>query len=103
MALSTLVEIPVIDAPRQSLSTVLNGVPVDLHIAFNEFAGLWVLGVALDGAWRVTGRLMIPNVDLVKPFGLGIGKLALIDMIRDGSTPGREEVPAGLFRLYGAW
>ena len=103
MALSTLVEIPVIDAPRQSLSTVLNGVPVDLHIAFNEFVGLWALAVATESIWRVTGRLMIPGVDLIKPFGLGIGKLALIDMIGDGSKPGRSEVPAGLFRLYGAW
>ena len=103
MALTTVVEIPVIDAPRQSLSTSLNGVPVVLHLAFNEFAGLWALGVALDGVWRVTGRMMIPGVDLLKPFGLGLGKLALIDMARDGSTPGRAEVPAGLFRLYAAW
>ena len=103
MALSTIVEIPVIDAPRQSLSTVLNGVPVDMHIAFNEFAGMWAFGVAMDGVWRVAGRFLIPGVDLLKPFGLGLGKPALIDMIGDGSKPGRTEVPAGLFRLYAAW
>jgi hypothetical protein len=58
--------------------------------------------IETDEFMTVDGSL-VTSGDLLKPFGLGLGKLALIDMIGDGSKPGRSEVPAGLFRLYGAW
>lgn len=94
-----LYEIPVIDAPRQTLDTVLGGQPVRLAMNWNAWLGRWALDFSLNGVQIFAGVRMVPNVDFLKPFGLGIGKIALVEWQGSGGNPGRSELPAGSFRL----
>lgn len=94
-----LYEIPVIDAPRQTLETVLADKPVSIALNWNEWLGRWALDFTLGGVPVFAGVRMVPNVDFLKPYGLGIGKLALLQYQGAGGNPGRAELPAGVFRL----
>lgn len=98
--MANVYELPVIDAAFQQFETVLNGVPVSISLAHNAFSDRWSMDIAVNGVPSVTGLRLVPGVDLVKKFNLGIGKIALIDWAKDGSGPGRAEVPAGKFRLF---
>lgn len=94
-----LYEIPVIDAPRQTLETVVGGRPATIAMNWNAWLGRWALDFSLDGIAIIAGVRMVPNVDFLKPYGLGIGKLALVEWQGTGGNPGRSELPAGIFRL----
>lgn len=97
--MATLYEIPVIDAPRQTLETVLADTPVTIALNWNAWLGRWALDFALNGVGIFAGVRMVPDVDFLKPYGPGIGKLALVEWQGSGGNPGRTELPAGTFRL----
>ncbi len=97
--MATLYEIPVIDAPRQTLETVIGDRPASLSINWNAWLGRWALDFSLNGVQIFAGVRMVPGVDFLKPYRLGIGKLALVEWQGSGGNPGRTELPAGIFRL----
>lgn len=97
--MATVTEIPVIDAPFQTLTTSLAGRAVGMAFAWNETVGRWSFDLSIDGEPVVVGRRIVLGVDLLKPFGLGLGKLVAVDWAGDGSEPGRSELPAGAVRL----
>lgn len=97
--MATLYEIPVIDAPRQTLETVLGGQPVTIALNWNAWLQRWALDFTLAGVTIFSGVRMLPGIDLLKPYGLGLGKLALVEWQGSGGNPGRSEVPSGIFRL----
>ncbi len=92
-------EIPIVDAPAQSFETVLGGRPVTISLRWNEWIQRWSIGLALNGVQVFAGVRCVPNVDFLKPYRLGIGKLALMQWSGAGADPGRSELPAGVFRL----
>jgi hypothetical protein len=97
--MAAVYEIPIIDAPSQRIETVLNYVPVSLLVDWNEWAGWWSLGLDVRGAPTIRGLRMVPERDFLKPYSLGLGKLALLQWVAGEAAPGRSEVPSGLFRL----
>ena len=97
--MSALYEIPIIDAPRQTLETVLGDRSASISINWNAWLGRWAIDLDLGGVAVFAGVRMVPDVDFLKPYGLGIGKLALIEWQGSGGNPGRAELPAGTFRL----
>lgn len=92
-------EIPIINAPFQRLQTVLNQKNVGLVLAWNTWLGRWALSVELDDVEVVSGLRLVPGTDLVRGFGLGIGRLVLVDWAGRGGDPGYGELPSGEFRL----
>lgn len=97
--MATVTEIPVIDAPFQTLTTSLNGTPVGLALSYNETSDRWSFDLSVKGEIVITGRRIVLGVDLLKPFGLGLGKLVAVDWDGVGAEPGRSDLPAGLVRL----
>jgi len=93
-------EIPIIDAPRQTLETVIGDQPATLSINWSAWGKRWSIGLALNGVAIFDGVRMVPGVDFLKPYRLGIGKLALVEWQGSGNDPGRAELPAGIFRLF---
>ena len=97
--MATVTEIPVIDAPFQTLTTSLNGRAVGMAFAWNETSGRWSFDLSIGGEPAIVGRRIVIGADLLKPFGLGLGKLVAVDWDGDGADPGRAELPAGKVRL----
>lgn len=97
-----LVEIPVIDAPFQRLETVLNDTPVEITLTWSEWAGRWSMSLVLAGTIIVQGRRLVPGVDLLRGYGLSLGRLFLVDWTGLGGEPDRKALPAGDFRLIQA-
>jgi hypothetical protein len=94
-----LYEITVIDAPWQRLDTYLSDTAVALELQWNETANRWSMSLEIEGVMRLQGRRLVPGVDLIAPYNLGIGSLYLVDWDAKGGSPGRDALPAGQFRL----
>ncbi len=94
-----LFEITVIDAPWQRLDTYLSDTAVNLELQWNETAQRWSMSLEIEGAMKLQGRRLVPGMDLIAPYSFGIGSLYLVDWEGKGGSPGRNELPAGQFRL----
>lgn len=97
--MATFTEVPVIDAASQQLSTSLGGVRFDLSLDFNEFAGRWALGIAVDGVVLERGRRIVLGANLFQSIGSEYGELRAVDWSGSDAQPGRTELPAGTVRL----
>ena len=97
--MSEVYELPVIDAPFQRFSTVLNSVPVAFTLKWNAWLGRWAMDIEVRDELAVAGLRLVPGADLVRNLGLGIGRLFLVDWAGRGGEPGRSELPSGEFRL----
>lgn len=97
--MATVYEIQIIDAPAQSLDTVIGGVPVTIALRWSQWMNRWSISLWRDGVPVFAGVRCVPGVDFLKPYGLGIGKLALMQWAGTGAIPGRSELPSGVFRL----
>lgn len=95
----TVTEIPVIDAPRQTLETVLNGRAVGMTLDHSPTTDRWNLAIAVDGVTVLCGRRLVTGVDLLAPFDLGLGGLVVLE-IEKGAKPDRKGLPSGACRLY---
>lgn len=97
--MTVLRELPIIQAPFQRFETSLMAQAVSFTLEFNTFTGRWSFGLEVAGAAVLAGRRLVPGVDLLAPFNLGLGKLFLVDWEANGAEPGRSELPSGKYRL----
>lgn len=97
--MATYTEVPVIDAASQQLSTSLGGVQFDFSLDFNEYAGRWALGIAVDGVVLERGRRVVLGANLFQSIGSQYGELRAVDWGGAGAQPGRTELPSGAVRL----
>lgn len=97
--MAALYEIPVISAPFQRLTTVLSGKAVAIELTYNATAGRWHLDLSIEGVPVLKGRRLVTGADLLRPFRLGVGKLAVVDWAGQTGEPGRDTLPSGAFRL----
>lgn len=93
-------ELPIIDAPSQAFTTTLSGRRCDFVINYSTWADRWSFDLDVDGARVLSGRKIVLGVDLVQPFGLGIGNLIAAPWGDDAAEPGRTELPSGRVRLF---
>lgn len=94
-----LYEIPVINAPWQRLETYLSDTAVSIELLWNGYSERWSMAMFVQGVEKLRGRRLVTGVDLIAPYQLGIGRLFLVDWEGKGASPGRAELPAGVFRL----
>jgi hypothetical protein len=97
--MATFIEVPVIDAASQQLSTSLGGSRFDLSLDYNEFSGRWSLGIAVDGVVLERGRRIVLGANLFQGIGSEYGELRAVDWSGSSAQPGRTELPAGVVRL----
>lgn len=97
MALS---QIHVNGEPGQIFSLVVGGRKITLRLRYNTFAARFSMDLSIDEAPRLTGRRVVTNVDLLKPFDFGIG--SIFAAAPDGSPvePTIEAFEQGKVRLY---
>jgi hypothetical protein len=93
-------ELPIIDAPSQSFTTTLSGRRCDFVVNYSTWANRWSFDLDVDGVRVLSGRRIVLGVDLVAPFGLGIGSIVAAPWGDDAAEPGRTELPSGRVRLF---
>lgn len=96
----TVYELTVIDAPYQRLETYLSDTAVALELLFNETTDRWSMNLQITGQTVLTGKRLVPGIDLFAPYQFGIGSLYLVDWEGLGGSPGRDALPSGQFRLW---
>ncbi|GAA4180277.1 phage baseplate plug family protein [Shinella granuli] len=98
--MASLYEIPVLDAPRQVFSTIINGRKVTIRMRYSSMAQRYSMDLSIDETTVLTGRKMVANVDLLEPFDLGIGKLFVVGPKDHTVIPTMEAFAAGQVKLY---
>lgn len=96
-----MIEIKVINEPKQKFSLLLNNRRVTFELWYNSALDRWMFDVSIDGAPVLAGRKIVTGIDLIKPFNFGIG--AIFAMVEtQGGEANRNGLPNGLVRLYHA-
>lgn len=93
-------ELPIIDAPSQSFTTTLAGRRCDFLVNYSTWADRWSFDLAIDAVKVLAGRRIVMGVDMLQPFGFGIGSLIAAPWGDDDAQPGRTELPSGRVRLF---
>lgn len=94
-----MIEIKVRDEPKQKFSVVLNRRRVSFELWYNLTSDRWSMDLAIDGAPVLHGRRIVAGVDLLAPFGLGIGMVFAWPEL-PGVVADRFNLPAGNVKLY---
>ena len=82
--------IPLINAPRQTLSVTLGAQNVDMIVWWQPLSEMWYLDVSIGNTRIALGRAMSTSVRLVDNFAF-VGELAVLPLVgMDESEPGRE-------------
>lgn len=93
-------ELPIIDAPSQLFTTTLSGRRCDFLVNYSTWSDRWSFDLSIDGVVVLSGRRIVLGVDLIAPFGFGIGSLIASPWGEDEAEPGRTELPSGRVRLF---
>lgn len=91
----------VVDAADQQFGAIFGERRVTVRIRYNPTSDRWSFDLAIDDVPVLHGRRIVPFVDLLKPFDLGIGAVFAIPVTVDAEA-NRENLPSGAVRLYHA-
>ena len=89
------------DAADQQFSTILEGRRVTFRLRYNPTNDRWSFDLAIDDVPILKGRRIVTGVDLLAPFGLGIGAIFALTATA-GAAPDRRAIPDGTVRIYHA-
>ena len=96
-----MIQIKVLDAPKQKFSVLLERRRVTFELWYNVTTDRWTMDLSIDGAPVLQGRRIVTGVDLIAPFNFSIGALfALAEA--SGDVPDRDALPQGTVKLYHA-
>lgn len=87
------------DEADQQFSTVLGGRRVTIRLRYNVTMDRWSFDLSIDDLPVLHGRRVVTGIDLLEPFGFGIGMLVAAP-IKVGSLPGRSDFPNGNVKLF---
>lgn len=91
----------IIDEPDQRFSAILGERRVTFRVRYNPTSERWSIDLAIDDVPVLHARRVVPGIDLLAPFNLGIGSLLAVAVV-DGAEPDRVNLPSGAVRLYHA-
>ena len=94
-------EFPIMDHADQQFTAILGNRRATIRLRYNVTANRWMMDLAIDDAWVLTGRRLVLNRDVLAAFNFGIGAI-FVHTFKDGVEPGRTELPGGLVRMYHA-
>lgn len=95
-----MIKFSISDTADQKFATTLNGQRVSIRLRYNVSNDRWSFDLSLDGDAVLHGRKIVPDVDLIAPFGLGIGVIfAQSDTVTEA---GRNSLIDGTVALYHA-
>ena len=93
-----MIEFRIVDEPKQKFSLLLSGRRVTFLLWYSRVTDRWSFDLSLDNGPVIRGRRIVTGVDLLAPFGLGIG--VLFAFSETGEEPTRENLPLGIVKLY---
>jgi len=93
-----MIEFKLLKEPKQKFSVLLGSRRVTFTIWYNQTSDRWSFDLAVDGAPVLHGRRIVTGVDLLAPFGLGIG--ILFAWSDSGAPADRYGIMEGLVKLY---
>lgn len=93
-----MIEFQIANHANQRFATVLNGKRVILNLWYAVFNDRWSIDIFIDDEPVLTGRKIVPGVDLLEAFDLDIG--VIFAWSEKSKNPGRDELPQGLVKLY---
>lgn len=86
-----MVIIPIIDAAVQEFALTLNNKRCSFRWVINVWADRWSMDLAIDDDYILRGRRIVTGVDLIAPFGFGIGRLYAVP-VAPGIAPTRAAI-----------
>lgn len=99
----TVMELVLADNAYQTFDAQLNNIQTTWTFRWNAQAQRWFFDLQIDGGYRIMGRKVILNIDLLDEYpGLNeeLGYLICYDYTESGNSPGRVELPSRRCRLY---
>lgn len=91
----------IIDVADQQFGAIITNQRVTIRVRYNPTSDRWSFDVSIDDVPILRGRRIVEGVDLLAPFGLGIGVI-FAAATGAGTLPDRAALPAGTVRLYHA-
>ena len=88
------------DHADQEFSAVLGTQRVTLRLWYNTYTDRWSLSISIDDEPILVGIRVVPGVDMLDAFNLGIG--AIFAFSDTGDDPDRDNLPNGNVKLYHA-
>ena len=87
------------DHADQQFGTIIDGRRVTIRLRYNQTSDRWSFDLSIDDTPVLHGRRVVTGIDLLAPFGLGLGML-IAAAVTPSARPGRAALPAGEVRLY---
>lgn len=94
-----MITFKIAEHPDQQFATILNGRRVTLRLRYNVTTERWSFDLSIDDLPVLHGRRIVTGVDLLAPFGFGIGMIVAAP-IKPGSEPDRTSLPNGNVKLF---
>ena len=96
-----MIEFTITDAPDQQFGAILSGRRVTMRLRYNPTSQAWSFDLAIDDLPVLQGRRVVTGIDLLEPFGFGLGALFALP-VTPGAVPDRTGLPSGTVKLYHA-
>jgi len=101
-----MIEIILNTYPKQLYEVELAGRVYSLRVRYSNLLGQWRFDL-LDRSTKpptdvLTGIMIVTGVDLLKPYGLGIGQMRAIAVERPGVDPLRQDLGSRVRLVYAA-
>ena len=96
-----MVEFEITDAADQQFGAILNGRRVTIRLRYNVTTDRWSFDLSLDDQPVVQARRIVTGVDLLAPFGIGVGAIFAMPVV-EGAVPDRAGLINGRVKLYHA-
>lgn len=91
----------ILDQADQQFGTVIAGRRVTIRVRYNPTSDRWSFDLSIDDQPVLHGRRIVTGVDLLAPFGLGLGVI-FAAAVTPGAVPDRQGMPAGTVKLFHA-
>lgn len=93
-------EIVLTDAPDQEFSTILNGRRCRLRFRYSPTTERFSFDLDIGDVPAIRGRRVVLGVDLLAPFGLGIGRIFAADYEGKGALPTKAAIAERRVRIF---
>lgn len=84
-----MIEIPLNSSPEQLFNIVISETKYDLRVILNSRTGVWSLSISSQGDDLVSGIALLPGVDILEPYNLGIGRGYVVNLENPNRNPSK--------------
>ena len=93
-------EIKIINAPSQRFVINVADNAMLFHFKYNTRTDRWTFDLSVNNVDVISGRKVVLNIDLLAPYGFGVGLIVAIEPENQGQLPDRNNLVNGTIRLF---